>query len=490
VTPTQAQPTGFRPAWGAVLSARKRRAAILDQDGSTLRTYDDVEGERASWRETLGGMDRSSVVVATLGNDPGWPALFLACLDLGLILTPLEAGLPEQQVRQALELTRAQAWIRGLQVVEALKTERALWQGPVPNLLKLTSGTTGAPRAVRCRESHLYADCRNICATMRITPEDVNFGVISFSHSYGFSNLVTPLLYQGTKLVCAADRLPRALQGQLKASGSTVFPGTPALFQALAGLSDGSSLGRVRLCLSAGAPLPQEVTRRFAARYALTIHSFYGSSECGGIAYDRSGRQDQATGFVGSPLEGVEVRLDSSDRLEVFGPNVADGYFPAEEPEVLGGHCFRPGDLVRQNDAGLQLYGRVSDFVNIAGKKLHPSVVEERLRRCMGVVDAMVFGVPSPNRNEDLIACVVAEPTVTRAQLEAHCRAGLSGWQVPRDFQFIPELPVDQRGKVSRAELARRYVEGKRQGPAGPNQEDCPDTAGYAHVRPNPTPAA
>jgi len=488
VTPKQAQPTGFRPAWAAVRSVRRRGAAILNQDGSTLRTYDDVEGERASWRETLGGMDQSSVVVATLGNDPGWPALFLACLDLGLILAPLEAALPEQQVRQALQLTRARAWVRGLETVEELKTERVPWQGPVPNLLKLTSGTTGAPRAVRCRENHLYADCRNICVTMGITPDDVNFGVISFSHSYGFSNLVTPLLYQGTKLVCAADRMPRALQSQLKASGSTVFPGTPALFQALAGLSEGSSLGGVRLCLSAGAPLPQEVTQRFAARYALAIHSFYGSSECGGIAYDRSGRQDQPTGFVGSPLEGVEVRLASSDRLEVFGPNVADGYFPAEEPEVLDGHCFRPGDLVRQNDAGLQLYGRVSDFVNIAGKKLHPSVVEERLRGCPGVVDVVVFGVPSPNRNEDLIACVVAEPTVTRAQLEAHCRAGLSGWQVPRDFQLLPELPVDQRGKLSRAELARRYVEGKRPEPAGRNQD--PDPAEYARVRPNPTPAA
>ena len=81
----------------------------------------------------------------------------------------------------------------------------------------------------------------------------------------------------------------------------------------------------------------------------------------------------------------------------------------------------------------------------------------------------MVFGVPSPNRNEDLIACVVAEPAVTRAQLELHCRAGLSGWQVPRDFQLVSELPVDQRGKLSRAELARNYVEGQAQNPAGKN---------------------
>ncbi|HEY0790030.1 MAG TPA: class I adenylate-forming enzyme family protein [Chthoniobacterales bacterium] len=480
-TPTQAQPAGFRAAWAGVLSARRAAAAIFDPQGATLRTYDDVEGERASWREALNGLDRGSGVVATLGNDPGWPALFLASLDLGLVLTPLEAGLPEQQQKQAFELTRASAWVRGLRAVEALKVKRAAWPEPVPDLLKLTSGTTGTPRAVRCRERHLYADCRNVCTTMGITPEDVNFGVISFSHSYGFSNLVTPVLYQGTRLVCAVDRLPRALHGQLQASGSTVFPGTPALFQALAGLNGVNCLGRVRLCLSAGAPLPQETKQRFVARYGLNIHSFYGSSECGGIAYDRAGGQDQPAGFVGAPLEGVDVRLDASDRLEVFGANVADGYFPAEDPEVLDGRCFRPGDLVRQTPAGLQLYGRVSDFVNIAGKKVHPSVIEECLRACPGVVDALVFGVPSPTRNEDLIACVVAGPAVTRASLEAHCRAGLSRWQVPRDFLLVAELPVDQRGKLNRAALARKYVERDLGEPAVEGQGDRP---GPSQARP------
>ena len=61
-------------------------------------------------------------------------------------------------------------------------------------LLKLTSGTTAAPRAVRFRSGQLLADCHQICETMGIGEDDLNFGVIPVSHSYGFSNLLTPLI--------------------------------------------------------------------------------------------------------------------------------------------------------------------------------------------------------------------------------------------------------------------------------------------------------
>ena len=66
-------------------------------------------------------------------------------------------------------------------------------------VLKLTSGTTGAPRAIRFTAAQLAADCEQICDTMGISDRDVNFGVIPLSHSYGFSNLLTPLLLRGVR---------------------------------------------------------------------------------------------------------------------------------------------------------------------------------------------------------------------------------------------------------------------------------------------------
>jgi acyl-CoA synthetase (AMP-forming)/AMP-acid ligase II len=452
------EPRPFQSRWAGLLATRADEAAIFSDTGIVLRTFGQIELERQNWRDRLNASPSGATVIGQLGNDPGWPALFMACLDLDLVLTPVEPDISSPQLQNVLRVTQPQALIRGPSV-ERLDTAQIGWEDPRPDLLKITSGTTGLPRAIRVREQHLFADCRSICASMGIDPQDINFGVIPFSHSYGFSNLITPLIYQGTCLVCSTDRVPRAVQQHMETCGATVFPGTPALFQALGSLTDARSLGKVRLCISAGASLPAEVARQFHSRFGLRIHSFYGSSECGGICYDREGRIDQPTGFVGTQMDGVRITALDDNRIVVRGANVSDGYFPTPDSDALDGERFIPGDLVRFAAEGLVIYGRSSDFINIAGKKVHPSVVEEFLRQCPGVIDVIVFGIPSPARNEDLVAYVSGDASLSRQTLQLHCQRGLSNWQVPRDFCIVHQLPVNDRGKINRAELAREYLE-------------------------------
>lgn len=450
----------FDSFWSQVLKTRSRETAIFSDDCCSLRTFQQVEEERARWRSRLSAFSPGDCVVAAIGNDPSWPAFLLACWDRALVVAPLEPDLQPAQVDRILQLAQAQGLVDG-EKIERFERPPVRWEGPGPDLLKITSGTTGAPRAVRFRESQLLADCRNICKTMGIGPNDINLGVIPFTHSYGFSNLIAPLLYQGTGLVCSSDRMPRAVYNHLLSCGATVFPGTPALFQALSSLTNIEKSETIRLCISAGAPLAPEISRQFYNRFGLKIHSFYGSSECGGIAYDRSEDLERSSGFVGTPLDGVEVIKMEDDRIAVRGPNVGDGYFPDPDSTMLDGIKFVPGDMIEWTNRGLRLVGRVSDFVNIAGKKVHPAIIEEHIRRFPGVVDAMVFGIPSANRNEDLVAYVVASNAVSRQLLESHCREGLSDWQVPREFRIMTQLPFNQRGKINRSELARLHLEAK-----------------------------
>ena len=309
-----AQVEPFDSFWKRVLRDRSREAALFAEDGAILRTFQDVEEERAEWRARLSGFSAGDGVVGALGNDPSWPAFLLAGWDRALVIAPIEPDVPEAQLDRILELIQAQGLVRASSI-ECFDRPQVAWDGPKPDLLKITSGTTGAPRAVRFRESQLLADCRNICETMGIRPEDLNFGVIPFSHSYGFSNLITPLLFQGTGLICSTDRMPRAVYHHLRNSGATVFPGTPALFQALGSLSGAAEPLPLRLCISAGAPLAPEISREFHRRFGLKIHSFYGSSECGGIAYDRDDEAAKPYGFAGTPLAGVEVVKIDANRI-------------------------------------------------------------------------------------------------------------------------------------------------------------------------------
>lgn len=331
-----------------------------------------------------------------------------------------------------------------------------------PCLLKLTSGTTAAPRAIRFRSDQLIADCIQICETMGIGEQDLNFGVIPISHSYGFSNLLTPMIVHGIAVALSSDRLPRAIIQNLARSGATVFPGMPVFYQAFAEMTDVPRLPKLKLCISAGAPLSAKVAKKFQEKFKLPIHSFYGSSECGGICFDRDGTVAEE-GFVGPAMNGVEIEMvesgAKSGQIKVRSAAVGDAYFPEPDEEKLGNGTFIPDDLLTAAPNGWKIVGRVSDLINVAGKKVNPVEVEAELLSFAGVRQAIVFGRTSSLRHQEVAACVVANSGVSETDLLKSCRQRLSGWQVPKRIFMMDELPVNERGKVSRRDLEARFAD-------------------------------
>src|SRR5205807_4176207 len=138
-------------------------------------------------------------VAIQLPNSAGFVAAFLAILQLRAIAVPIDRDAPESEVGTILQQFGVKALLHGGGIGSRLATvdDRRGIAIPEARLLKLTSGSTGKPKGIVTSERNLIADCEQICATMDIRPEDVNFGATPFSHSYGLSNLVTPLLLHG-----------------------------------------------------------------------------------------------------------------------------------------------------------------------------------------------------------------------------------------------------------------------------------------------------
>ena len=241
--------------------------------------------------------------------------MLIAALRRGLIALPMDASMTEEQRAAAVKISA-----RDCQ--------------PRPSLLKLTSGTTGAPRAIRFRSEQLIVDCEQICDSMGITERDLNFAVIPLSHSYGFSNVVTAMIIRGVPFVVSRDRMPRAVLDDLARTNSTVFPGMPVFYHAMCEMDVVPPLPNLRLCISAGAPLPLRVGQKFREKFGLTIHSFYGSSECGGICYDRRGALREE-GFVGEAMNGISSNLRPNGQIEVYSRAAGDGYLPEPDEEKL-----------------------------------------------------------------------------------------------------------------------------------------------------------
>ncbi|MEY2560755.1 MAG: long-chain acyl-CoA synthetase [Verrucomicrobiota bacterium] len=424
-------------AWGETLARKRDAPAIFNTRGEVLRTFGEIEGRAQALESRIA--DDTRVQPIDLGNHPDWPSLLLAALRRRVVALPLEGSITPRQREAALAMCQAP---------------------PAASLLKLTSGTTAAPRAIQFRSEQLLADCIQICDTMGIGADDLSFGVIPLSHSYGFSNLVTPLLVRGVSMALSRDRMPRAVLDDLARTGATVFPGMPVFYQAFCEMENPPALPKLRLCISAGAPLPLEIARTFREKFQRSIHSFYGSSECGGICYDREAELLEP-GFVGQPMQGVELELiepgATASRIRVRSPAAGDGYFPEPDGEKLGGGIFVPDDLLSASAGGFRIVGRISDVINVAGKKVNPAEVEAELLRFAGVRAAVVFGREAIRRNEEVAACVVAVEGVRESELLEFCRSRLSGWQVPKRIFFVEEIPVNERGKVSRRELAQRF---------------------------------
>jgi len=461
-------------SWQRLLTEAPDTPTCYGLDGQAMLSRYELDAKAVAIQKQLHGLPAGSIVAVAAANQPAWPALFLASLRTGVALMPLEAGhalLQNAPWMQRMQISLMATLEKGeFSIAWSKAIEISGWpDGKNPDLLKVTSGTTSQPRAVRFRSSQLWHDVDQILRDMRLLPEDRNLAVISFAHSYGFSSLVLPLLTAGIPFVMAENPLPATLSLACQTGGATVFPGVPAMFRALTASDAIRDLEPLRLCISAGAPLPPETAGTFSAKFGLPIQVFYGSSECGGIAYDNRPEAGLEAGIVGKPMRHVNLDFESTpgpSPITISGPTVGDGYFPWDEDdgEVLREGRFKPSDLVELRPEGLGLAGRLDDLINVAGRKLNPLEVELAIVGSGAAEEAVVFGCGRPGRETQIVAAVVGA-LPGDAEFRRRCAGRLSAWMIPDRIWRMHRIPANTRGKVSRKELARQFAEASEHWP-------------------------
>ena len=327
--------------------------------------------------------------------------------------------------------------------------------------LKSTSATTGTARFIAFTADQLVADVDHIVATMALRADWPNLGLISLAHSYGFSNLVLPLLLRGIPLILGGSALPEGLRQAAEACGEVTLPAVPALWRAWH--QAGAITRNVRLAISAGAHLPLALETEVFNATAVKIHNFYGASECGGIAYDGLEIPRTAETFAGRPMRGVEVWRGESGCLCVRSAAVGQTYWP-EQGAALAEGRFETSDLAELRDGETHLLGRSTDVINVAGRKVVPELIEQALLGYRGLDACLVFGVPASveTRGELIVALLVSRAAPDLAAVRRFLGDRLPSWQIPRAWRMVSDLELNVRGKLSRAEWRRRYLNGDR----------------------------
>src|ERR1017187_8868265 len=185
------------------------------------------------WREiACAGRDEIALRDVAAGRQWTFRELFQATEQVGR--GGLKFAFPEGGSAEFI-FSVLRAW-RSSQVVCPLETGQAApeFSEPLPGSiahLKTTSATAAAPRMVAFTAEQLAADAGNIVATMGLRPDWPNLGVISLAHSYGFSNLVLPLLLHGIPLILAESPLPEVVQKAAKCADFITLAAVPALWR-------------------------------------------------------------------------------------------------------------------------------------------------------------------------------------------------------------------------------------------------------------------
>ncbi len=417
-----------------VTTLYERWRQVARENTGALALQDLAAGRAWSFRDLAAAAEAAAnepgPVAFPQGTGAGFIFTVLRAWRAGQIVCPLEPGQPRPNV----------AWPAA----------------PIVHL-KTTSATTGRPRLIAFTAEQLAADAANLVATMGLRPDWPNLGVISLAHSYGFSNLVTPLLLHGIPLVLGASALPEAVRLAARGQAALTLPAVPALWRAW---HEADAIpANVRLAISAGAPLPLALEHAVFDATGVKIHNFYGASECGGIAYDASRQPRADATLAGVPVANVAVGVAAETGcLEVRGANAAHSYWPEAET-VLGDGVYRTNDLAAIHDGQVCLLGRAGDVINVAGRKVAPETVERALMEHPAVSEALVVGVPvEAGRVETIAAVVVSRQPVDERALRLFLLARLPAWQVPRRWHFPSSPLANGHGKISRAEWRRVLV--------------------------------
>ncbi len=306
---------------------------------------------------------------------------------------------------------------------------------------KLTSGTTGAAKRIPWSHQNLLKDGEQILSTMGIRSSDRQLGLIPLGHSYGMGSLVMPLILQGTAIALASEFVPVEIPRWIQRYQLTVFPTVPTVLQALVASPSIKKLSSLRTVISAGARLESSLAKAFFKKFNQKIHNFYGSTETGGIAYDRTGAATVQGRSLGKVLKGVTIQLDRQGRITVKSPAVANRSGSLKLSDL--GEWNRRGELI--------LTGRVRPIVNMGGKKIHLSEIEGILAGIQGIREVWVGSMIEKGR-EHLIAAVETDQSISWVMKGLSER--LPDWKIPKKVLNLTAFPRTIRGKIDREKMS------------------------------------
>ncbi|MFQ6199947.1 FadD3 family acyl-CoA ligase [Streptomyces sp. NPDC000405] len=348
-----------------------------------------------------------------------------------------------------------------------------------PSDILFTSGTTGEPKGAVITHGQTLRTFAVWSELAGLREGDRYLIVNPFFHTFGYKAGVIACLMRGATMVPQPVFAAETVLARIAAERITVLPGPPTLHQSLLDHPDRAAydLSSLRVVVTGAAMVPRRLIDRLRGELGIaTVLTAYGMSEATGVVTmcRRGDPPEVVAGTSGRAVPGTEVKVAGPDgraraagvpgEILVRGPQVMSGYFedPAATARALDAEGWlHTGDVgVLDARGNLRVTDRLKDMFVVGGFNAYPAEIERVLARHPGIAEVAVVGVPDGRLGEVGKAFAVrragAGDAVTADSLIAWARREMANYKVPREVEFVRELPRNASGKVLKGLLRRR----------------------------------
>jgi long-chain acyl-CoA synthetase len=490
-------------------------AVILDDFKLTYAQLDALSSQVANAIQAA-GIKPGERIGLMLPNIPQFPVIYYGILKAGCVVVPMNVLLKAPEVAFYLGDSEASAFFyfemfadeaqKGAAQVPSVKKSihvTAMPGAAVPEgatglgdfvagqpmtfdtvatmpddtcVLLYTSGTTGKPKGAELTNFNIFYCSHMGTHLFEYNDDDVVLATLPFFHSFGQVNVMNGSIHAGgTMTLLPRFDADKALQ-VMQRDGVTIFLGVPTMYFALLNHPERTTydISRLRLCVSGGAAIPQEVINAWKQATGTVILEGYGLSETSPTATFNQLEVGQKVGSIGTPIWGVELRVVDDKGADVAqgevgeivikGHNVMKGYWrkPEATAEAIKDGWFHSGDLAYKDSDGFYfIVDRKKEMIIRGGFNVYPREIEEVIYQHPKVAEAAVYGLPDEKMGEEVHAVVAPKPgeTIDADELIAFVKERVAAYKYPRTVAVWPELPKGPTGKILKREIVSMVKE-------------------------------
>jgi fatty-acyl-CoA synthase len=335
----------------------------------------------------------------------------------------------------------------------------------------LTSGTTGTPKGASRSQPQTIGPLIAILSRIPLRSRERTMIAAPLFHAWGFAHLQLAFALSSTLVLRRkfdpADTLATIAQHQ-----ATACPMVPVMLQRILELPeeerDRYDLGTLRVVPVSGSALPGDLAVEFMDAFGDVLYNLYGSTEVAWATIATPQDLRAAPGTAGRVPRGTvlkilgdddqELALCQSGRIFVGNEMLFEGYTGGGSKDSVDG-LMSTGDVGHLDHARrLFVDGRADDMIVSGGENVYPEEVEDVIARMSGVKEAAAVGVPDDKFGQRLVVYVVKSSggKVTADDVKGQVKKELARYKVPREVEFVDELPRNSTGKILKRELAEK----------------------------------